>query len=492
MPTVRTIHKRLLLGLITAVVILWGVVILFVYRAAQSEVEEVYDAALAQEARVLATLLIHEADEEVERREVLQRLVSELGERALWRSPLLTQLVIKYGKETGPDKQDDYLTLLSSETSPGHKYESKIAFLVSYDDGRPMLRSPNAPSFHLDNEGFDNLGDGEEGWRVFGLSIQDPTLRVHVGERMAVRQETVKAILINSLWPMFLSLPILGLIIWATIGKGLRPLEQVAETVEQRAPGSLQPIPTDNVPGEVIPIVDSLNRLFLRVQKAMENERRFTANAAHELRTPLAALKTQAQVKQLDDNNEENASFLNNIVNGVDRTTHMLEQLLTLARADTMQREIILSQQLDLRAVVADVLAMIGGRALDKQIELSLDSPDMPLNIQGDEATLSILVRNLVDNGIRYTPTGGVVRVQLLLESDTICLLVEDSGPGVPEAEREDLFQRFQRGEGVEAQGSGLGLSIVKQIADLHGADVILTDVASGQGLRVVVSFPIC
>ncbi len=489
MRSVRTIHKRLLLGLITVVVILWGVVILFVYRAAQSEVEEVFDAALAQEARVLASLLIHEADEEVERREVLQRLVSELGEKALWRSPLLTQLVIKYGKETDPKNREDYLSLLPSESNPGHKYESKIAFIVRYGDDRPMLRSPNAPSFRLDRDGFNNLDDGDDGWRVFGLSLEDPSLRVHVGERMAVRQETVKAILINSLWPMFLSLPILGLIIWATIGKGLRPLDKVAETVERRDPGSLQPIPTDSVPGEVVTIIDSLNRLFLRVQKAMENERRFTANAAHELRTPLAGLKTQAQVKQLDDNSEENAVFLNEIVSGVDRTTHLLEQLLTLARADTMQRETILQQRIDLRSVVTDVLAMISEHALKKQVELSLHSPDALAGIPGDEATLSILVRNLVDNAIRYTPAGGEVQVQLVQEDDAVCLVVKDSGPGIPKAKREELFQRFQRGDDVEARGSGLGLSIVKQIADLHGAEVVLTDTEDGQGLCVIVSF---
>ncbi len=486
-----TIRKRLLIGLITAVAVLWGVVLLFAYQAAQSEVEEVFDATLAQEARVLATLLLHEADEETERREVLQRLVSELGEKALWRSPLLTQLVVEYGKETNPKKREDYLTLLSSKDAPGHKYESKISFLVSYGDDRPMLRSPNAPPFHLEAEGFYDLGAGEEGWRVFGFYLEESSLRVHVGERMAVRQETVTNILVNSLWPMFLSLPVLGLIIWVIVGKGLRPLNLVAGTVEKRDPGSLQPISMDDVPGEVTPIVDSLNRLFGRVHRALENERRFTANAAHELRTPLAALKTQAQVKQLDDAGGEHAVFLNEIIAGVDRATHLLEQLLTLARADSLNKDTILQRQVDLHAVVMGVLALIGGRALERQIELSLDSPDAPVNILGDEATLSVLVRNLVDNGIRYSPPGGWVRVQLLQDSDGVSLVVEDNGPGIPEEQRQTMFQRFQRGENVEARGSGLGLSIVRQIADLHAANVILSDVADEQGLRVVVSFPV-
>jgi two-component system sensor histidine kinase QseC len=486
-----TIRKRLLLGLISVVAILWCVVLLFVYQAAQSEVEEVFDAALAQEARVLATLLIHEAEEETERQQILSRLVHELGSDALQRSRLLRQLVEEYGKDSGDEEQQDYLTLLSPEHSPGHRYETKIAFLASYSNDRPMLRSPNAPSFKTDAEGFYNLDVKDSGWRVFGLKLDKSGLRVHVGEQVAVRRETVKDILINSLWPMFLSLPVLGLIIWASVGKGLRPLDRVAETVERRDPGSLQPISTDSVPGEVVPIVDSLNRLFRRVHKALENERRFTANAAHELRTPLAALKTQAQVKQLDDSNGENASFLDDIVNGVDRTTHLLEQLLTLARADTLQGETILQQRVDLLSVVKDVLSMISGRVLEKRIELSLYAPGTPVNIRGDEATLSILVRNIVDNGISYTPPGGEVRVELVQEADAICLLIEDNGPGIPEEKREELFQRFQRGEGVEAQGSGLGLSIVKQIADLHSAEIVLSDKARGQGLRVKILFPI-
>jgi two-component system sensor histidine kinase QseC len=489
--TAPTIRKRLLLSLISAVAILWCVVLLFAYRAAQSEVEEVFDAALAQQARVLATLLIHEAEEETERMQVLSRLVRELGDDGLQRSPLFRQLVEEYGNKGANDEQEDYLTLLSPEKSQGHHYETKIAFMASFGDDRPMLRSPDGPPFQMDHEGFYDLSPATDGWRVFGLNLSERGLRVQVGEQMSVRQETVRDILINSLWPMFLSLPILGLIIWASVGKGLRPLDEVAEKVERRDPSSLQSIPTDSVPGEVIPIVDSLNRLFQRVRNALDNERRFTANAAHELRTPLAALKTQAQVKQLDNNSVENADFLDDIVSGVDRTTHLLEQLLTLARTDTLQQEAILQQRIDLYKVVKDVLVTISEHALEKQIELSLNSPDAPVHIHGDEAALSILVRNLIDNAIRYTPTGGKVSVRLEIRSDIVNLLIEDNGPGIAKSQRDEMFQRFQRGESVEARGSGLGLSIVKQIADLHGAEVRLVDAVGGQGLGVVVVFPL-
>jgi two-component system sensor histidine kinase QseC len=486
-----TIRKRLLVGLISVVAILWCLVLLFAYRAAQSEVEELFDAALAQQARVLATLLVHEAEEETERLQILSRLVRELGDDGMRRSPLFRQLVEEYGQEGSSNEQEDYLTLLSQEQSPGHRYESKVAFLASFGDARPMLRSPKGPPFRVNQHGYYDLKSGDDSWRVFGLNLPERGLRVQVGEQMSIRQETVEDILINSLWPMFLSLPVLGLIIWASVGKSLQPLDQVAEKVERRDPNSLQPIPTDGVPGEVTPIVDSLNRLFERVHKALENERRFTANAAHELRTPLAALKTQAQVKQLDDKDGDNAGFLNEVVDGVDRTTHLLQQLLTLARADAMQKEIILQRRVDLRSVVTDVLASITERALEKQIELSLNSPESTVNIHGDEATLSILVRNLVDNAIRYTPTGGEIQIRLVPDAATVQMVIADNGPGIPQAKRDELFQRFQRGEGVEEQGSGLGLSIVKQIVELHGAEIALSDTFSGKGLQVTLSFPV-
>jgi two-component system sensor histidine kinase QseC len=485
-----TIRKRLLVGLITVVAALWCVLFYLVYQAAQSEVEGVFDATLAQEARVLATLLTHEAEEETAREKIFARLASELGDDALSRSKLLMQLVEKYGKNGGHEEREDYLTLMSPGQSSGHRYEFKMAFLASYGNKHPILRSPNAPSFNIDREGFYNLDNMEDGWRVYGIKLPKSGLLVHVGERLSVRIEIVNEILMNSLWPMFLSLPILALVIWISVGKGLRPLYQVAERVERRDPNSLNPIPIDSVPGEVVPIVDSLNRLFQRVGRALENERRFTANAAHELRTPLAALKTQAQVKQLDNNHQEHADFLENVVNGVDRTTHLMEQLLALARADSMQRDAILSKKIDLDGVVKNVLSMMNERALNKQIELSLNSPETPVDVQGDEATLGVLVRNLVDNGILYTPAGGKVRVQLQRDSESVSLVVEDNGPGIVEEKRDELFQRFQRGENIEAQGSGLGLSIVKQIADLHGASVSMANIAGGSGLCVTVSFP--
>ncbi len=482
-----TIRRRLLFRLTAAIVLLWGTVAAFVYMAAQEEVEEVFDASLAQEARVLSTLLLHEAEEEEEIKQQLSNLLGELGPASLERSPLLARLATQY---LGADTPEDYLTMLPSDNTPGHPYESKIAFLVRYGDGQIMLRSPNAPMFNNLAAGFHTLESDAIAWRVFSLATISSGLRVQVSEQMEIRQETVRHILINSLWPMLLSLPVLGLIVWGSVGNSLRPLRRIAKIVEQRDSGSLQPISTTDVPHEVVPMIEALNGLFQRVYNALENERRFTANAAHELRTPLAALKTQAQAAQLNVDNEKFIPFLARIINGVDRATHLLEQLLTLARADSQQGETVLQQQTDIHAIAVTVLSSIGEQALEREIDLTLESPSRPIYVHGDTDALAILLRNLVDNAIRYTPPAGEVTVSLKQYKRNVQLVVADTGQGIPPELQEIIFQRFQRGESASTQGSGLGLSIVKQIAELHQADIAMMARPDQTGLIVTISFP--
>lgn len=483
-----SIRRRLLIGLITAIILIWSIAFVHVMFGTRNEVEEVYDANLAQAARVLASLLSHEADEETEVMQKLKAVLAELGPDALQRSPTLAQVV---KERLGNGSDEDYLRLFDIDRSPGNRYESKIAFFVRYADDKVMLRSPNAPTFKSFREGYVTHDIAPNTWRVFGLRDPGSGLMVQVAEKSEVRQETVDHILQNSLWPLLVSLPLLGLIIWISVGKGLRPLHQVAESVERRDPNSLQPISTESVPVEVVPMVESLNRLFKRVGQALANERRFTANAAHELRTPLAALKTYVQAKQLSGDGGQHADFFTTVVQGVDRTTHMLEQLLTLARADSQQESTVLSGRADLHTIAISVLSLLGPQALDKNIDLSLDADDAPATVTGDSTALEILLRNLVDNAIRYTPDGGVIRVELRTTPESVSWTVLDNGPGIqPPSHRELVFQRFQRGEGIKARGSGLGLSIVKQIAELHRAEIRLSEGLNGKGLSISVAFP--
>ena len=481
-----SIRRRLLTSLITAIIICWGVSVWFVYLAAHQEVEEIYDAGLAQQSRVLATLMSHEDSEEAKTKRELRQLINELGPDAIQISPLLQKLLKEY---LDRGSKQDFLTLISRDVVPGHRYESKIAFIVIGAAGKVLLRSNMPVSFEDFTPGFSERKMDHRVWRTFGLIEPKSHLMVQVGEQLAVRQETVEYIVLNSLWPLFVALPLFGMVIWITVGGGLKPLKQVAHKVERRDPESLVPISSEGVPHEVVPMVESLNRLFARVQSALDNERRFTADAAHELRTPLAALKTMAQAKRLSDRSGEHRKFLDQVVKGVDRTTHLLEQLLTLARMESQSMVMTDLQQVDIGEQVIQVLSNIGPQALERQIDLAFEGGEQKVFVNGYAPALQILIRNLIDNAIRYTPTGGSVRLSLDRRQDATALVIEDSGPGIPDSQKALVFQRFKRGEGVQSEGSGLGLSIVRRIIELHHAAISLDNLQDSMGLRVTVTF---
>jgi two-component system sensor histidine kinase QseC len=234
-------------------------------------------------------------------------------------------------------------------------------------------------------------------------------------------------------------------------------------------------------------MVESLNRLFSRVQSALDNERQFTANAAHELRTPLAALKTITQAKQLSDTSEENQRFLRKILAGIDRTSHLLEQLLTLARMESQSMTMQHFEQVDLAKQVLEVISDIGQAAFDRNIDLSYDGDDDGVMVKGYGPALQIMIRNLIDNAIRYTPAHGSVRIATQEDPQVVKLLIEDSGPGIPSEQMSQIFQRFKRGENVDEQGSGPGLSIVQRIVKLHHGRIKMENIGADSGLRVTV-----
>ncbi|MEJ2620396.1 MAG: ATP-binding protein [Candidatus Thiodiazotropha sp.] len=477
-----SIRRRLLIRLTLAIVISWMAATGFVYIAAYTEVEEIYDAALALQSRVLATLMTHEAEEEQKVKKDLQQLVQELGPELIERSPLFRQLIKEYLND---QKEEDYLTLIDRKAVPGHRYESKVAFMVIDGDDQILLRYNMPAEDNTFAPGFSDRMMAGQLWRTFGLIEPTLKLRVQVGEQYSVRQETVEYIVFNSLWPLFAALPFIGLVIWFTVSYGLKPLQQVAGKVEQRDPNSLVPISPDGVPQEVQPMLESLNRLFSRVQHALDNERQFTADAAHELRTPLAALKATAQAKQINELDVDHRSFLSQIVKGVDRTSHLLEQLLTLARMESQSMTMKHLQPVDLCRQVLDVLSEIGPNALDREIGLAFESEKEQIKVMGNAPALQILIRNLVDNAIRYTATGGEIDIRVSVDTDKAHLIVEDSGPGIPDEQISSLFQRFKRGNNTKTEGSGLGLSIVKRIIELHQARITLTNCEKKSGLRV-------
>lgn len=481
-----SIRRRLLISLISTIITLWFISVYFVYLAAYHEVEEIYDAALAQESRILATLMVHEVEEDREARNDLKKLVEEVGQDVVDRSELFKQFIDRFMAD---ESKKDYLTMVPREGAFDHRYEAKLAFLIKGVNGRTYLRSNLPTSFNTFTKGYNNqIVDGKL-WRMYGLKESSGQFHVQIGELMSVRQETVSEIVLNSLWPMIISLPMFGIFIWIVVGSGLKPLQSIADKVKHRDPNALDAISTQGVPSEVVPMVVSLNSLFHRVQRVLENERRFTADAAHELRTPLAALKTLAQAKLLADQNNGHGKFLDQVMRGVDRATHLLEQLLTLARMDSHSLDQSHVEEVDLHRETINILASLGALALEKDIELAYEGVEHSVMVPGYTPGIQILLRNIIDNAIRYTPENGEVCVKLEDDDAHPKLIVRDTGPGVPEEKQQGLYQRFRRGEGTTTQGSGLGLSIVKRIVDLHHATINMENRTDRSGLLVTVTF---
>jgi len=350
------------------------------------------------------------------------------------------------------------------------------------------LRSAGAPDTPLSSQqdGFSNRVIERKSWRVFSAWDSRNRYLVQVAEQREARDHLAGTVVGSMLLPMLIMLPLLGALIWFGISRGLRPLNAISNEVAQRQAESLEPMSLNAVPDEVAPLVQDLNRLFERVRESLNKERRFTADAAHELRTPLAAIKTQAQVAQAASKNDERQQALASVVEGCDRAARLVEQLLTLARLEPENFKI--EEACDLRAIARDVIAELAPKAVSKNIELQLIA-EQQASVKGDAALLGILVRNLADNAVRYSPNDSTVQIRIQSTAGVIELAVCDQGPGIPEEEQARIWDRFYRVLGSGETGSGLGLSIVKQIADLHHAEIETARGENGKGLCFIVRF---
>ena len=312
------------------------------------------------------------------------------------------------------------------------------------------------------------------------------------GKRSTLATEIIKGVMV----PQFIILPLAVLLVWLALVRGIRPLNDLEQRIRARKPDDLSPIDNEHVPQEVAPLVSSINDLLHRLKTSVSNQKRFLADAAHQLKTPLAGLRMQAEMAQTASGEDIHRS-LQQIAKSSMRATHTVNQLLALARAETSGRSLP-STAVDLAVAVAEVIEDSVPRALDKQIDLGYEGPDtVPPNctLMGNPTLVRELVRNLVENAINYTPLGGVVTVRLLVDrfSGVQVLQVEDDGPGIPEAERALVLEPFYRALGTNVDGSGLGLAIVQEIARQHQATLLLEDThpqrSARKGLRVTVRF---
>lgn len=371
--------------------------------------------------------------------------------------------------------------------------------------GRSLYLSRAQPSLPQRAElGFSDLRTDEGEWRIYSVQLGGGV--VQIAQPMSARRDVAARMALRTVAPLLLLLPVIGWLVWLAVGRGLRPLRDIAAQVSRRGANALEPLAVGEMPVEIAPLTASLNQLLERLSHAIDTQRAFVADAAHALRTPLTALQLQAQLVERADSPEARELAIARLRAGLERLTHMVTQLLTLARqepgAATVAREPV-SLKLLAETVVADLTGAALGRGIDLGLELDLEgnagdvaTSTEPFTVMGDADALRVLLTNLVDNALRYVQPGGRVDVRLARahrpgqpgEQDQVELCVQDNGPGIPEPERARVFDRFYRMADAPTGGSGLGLAIVAEIAQTHGAAVRLEDAAPG--LRVRVRFP--
>ena len=323
---------------------------------------------------------------------------------------------------------------------------------------------------------------------VAGLPEGQDHVLVVVAETLNKRRTLATEILFGMLLPEFLLIALIAWLIWRGVARGLRPLAELQAGLASRSHRDLSPLPVQNAPREVRTLVGAMNGLLARLADALAAQQRFIADAAHQLRTPIAGLRTQAEIALRQDDAGELRRTLEQIDAATARTAHLVNQLLSLARAEPGAGRLAL-QPLDLQALARETTMEWVPRALDRGIDLGFEESAAPAPVEGDALLLRELLGNLVDNAIRYTPAGGQVTVRVASAGSAVQLEVEDNGPGIPADERERVFERFHRVLGTNTEGCGLGLAIVREIALSHGATVHLDAGADGRGARVRIEF---
>lgn len=452
---ISSISQRTISVVLPIVAIAWFTAAYISFYNTDKEAATFFDAQLQQAGNVLLAISMHELIEQRLLSET-QKNNTEIADKSLWQTQ--------------------------------NPYENQIAFQIWLHNKTLTLRSENAPTVPLSSSqrGLETVTLFDQKWRVYTASTDDNIISVKVAMQIQAKEKITKSIFERVIAPVFFLLPAIVFFLWYGINISLGRLKQTSLDLRQRKTFDLSPIDEHIIPKELRPITAAVNHLFAQLKSAFDNEKRFTSDAAHELRTPLAALKTHAEIALQAKNNEEQQTALRHVVQGVNRATRLVEQLLTLARLDP-DTGFTNIRRFDLFIAGENVISSEAHLAIEKNIEISLSGTRGKF-VAANYDAICVLMRNLVDNAIRYTPEGGEVEVGIHRKDDSIILTVSDSGPGIPEEERSKIFNRFYRSLGTKASGSGLGLSIVTRIAELHDLRISL-DTSRLGGLQIDVAF---
>lgn len=437
----NSLKGRLFLILVAATGLIWLAATCWIYVGTTREVESVLDARLQEAARMVLSL-------------------------ASGNTVGTTQ------KDGDPGRAPEIMS-----------YERQLSCQIWSLDGRLVARSSGAPDESLSDKraGFSERTLNGETWRVFTAEDAAKGVRVLVGDRVGLRDHFVAEIIKGVLAPLALAVPLLGFLIWASLNRGLRPLRGLTDELSRRNADDMSPVETGTMPNEIRPVVGALNALFTKVQDALRHERAITAFAAHELRTPLAGLRTQAQVAIAARDETTRATALRQILIGVDRTTRLVRQLLAIAKLDSAP-EAMPANRISIGGVIQEVIDALP--APDRAVSVTVDSALADTMVTANREYLLLAVRNLHENAARHMPQPGAIRWSMEQQSDALAVYVDDEGPGIPEDEIPLVTKRFYRGRNKSALGSGLGLSIADLALRASGARLVLRNRSDAAGLR--------
>jgi len=453
--------RWMIIAVLVAVLLPLG---LYSYHSTLKETRELLDGRLAQSARTL---------------DVLIRNGGAAAIRQQGQGPLIVPIIGRKAEE---------------EVMHGRTYESEVGYQVLDLHGQMQLTTANLAQLPLPRtliSGFENYFFEGYGWRVFTFVDDANGVVIRMGERDDSRRDITHALTVDLGLTQLIGLPLLAVLVGWAVGRGLRPLERLTQALASRAPGSRQPVQLDRAPQELQPVVQALNLQLERLEDALERERRFSADVAHELRTPLASTMIHLDTVMSAEVQPATKAALVSAQSGLARLARRIEQLLALARieagAAAGQRH-----EVDLVVVAMNVIDELAPLLGESGTDFAFLEHEHSLPVHGYEAALAALLRNLIENAMHHVPFGhGLVQLALERYGDKAVMEVIDNGPGIPAERRASVFARFHREASSSGDGYGLGLSIVQRAAQLHEATIELLDTASGQGLRVRVTLPL-
>ena len=454
----NSLFGEILDWLLAPLLVLWPISIIFTHNVADNIANQPYDLVLADNVRALSRLV-----------QVIDGVVwvdFPASPRVLFRSDqddvFYYQVAVSGGELANGDRE------LPQAAPPHEIIPGTVLFRDEYVHGEQVRVA------------FQFLQPVRE---------DEPLVLVQVAETLNKRSNLASRVVTEVLFPQFAIIPLAVVLVWVGLSRGIAPLNRLQERIARRRPTDLSPIEPASVPEEARPLIIAFNDMMARLDANMQAQQRFIADAAHQMRTPLTGLKTQTEFAQDETDPEQLRRSLGHIAASAERATHLINQLLLLARAEAGSERVYTMQPVDLDAVVREVAGELFPRALAKQIDLGVEGEAGTMLVEGNIVLLREMFKNLIDNAIKYTPRGGSVTARTLNQGGVPVVEVEDSGIGIPEDDRDRVFERFYRVLDSGEDGSGLGLPIVREIADLHGATVRLEDVPEGQGTLARVSF---